>query len=266
MSGKSAHGRSVKVYYYEHSNTIKRISGGSKCYPHRVQAKILEPLVWRELVKVLTEPETAKTLHAKLQGIAKDNSKSSQLSSLKTQLNALKKKQEALTEHLASVPAGLSATPIYQQTTELQNKSDILKEKIHELEASGTGVREQLSYSDYAYLLKRMARHITKEMKPEVKAKVVRALIAKVTIHPDHIVIYFTIDPPLKREAGYFDDADCAKLRRSNQKTNVERVCEETPYAASQLGVTDRASLYCESEHRKVKNPRPKLWPGVRFA
>ena len=66
MSGKSAHGRSRKIPYYEHAWATKHQAALSKkinkCDPHRLQAEKIEPLVWQEVKRFLSVEEMTKQM------------------------------------------------------------------------------------------------------------------------------------------------------------------------------------------------------------
>jgi site-specific DNA recombinase len=66
MCGKSAHGSSCKVAYYEHSWLTKKngclIKKAFDCKPFRIQAKVLEPMVWEKVEEILSKPEIGREL------------------------------------------------------------------------------------------------------------------------------------------------------------------------------------------------------------
>jgi hypothetical protein len=61
LPGKTATGRSTRVFYYEHGWATKRNAALSKkffdCEPRRVLANKIEPLVWQEVTSFLTSPK-----------------------------------------------------------------------------------------------------------------------------------------------------------------------------------------------------------------
>jgi Recombinase zinc beta ribbon domain len=73
MPGKSATGRNGKVGYYEHSWATKRDSTLSKkifrCEPHRIPSRIIEPLVWQEVVKFVTKRDFIEAIHKKVKAL-----------------------------------------------------------------------------------------------------------------------------------------------------------------------------------------------------
>lgn len=64
MCGKSANGNGGKIPYYEHSWATKRQACLNKkimaCQPTRIGARKLEPRVWDEVMKLLTESALAR--------------------------------------------------------------------------------------------------------------------------------------------------------------------------------------------------------------
>jgi hypothetical protein len=71
LPGKSATGRSSRVFYYEHGWPTKRNAGLSKnllaCEPKRILAKKLEPLVWQEVVTFLSSSRMLQEMKSEME-------------------------------------------------------------------------------------------------------------------------------------------------------------------------------------------------------
>jgi site-specific DNA recombinase len=83
MVGKSAHGRSGKVGYYEHGWSRRRqacldVKSLSTCRPYRLQAKKLEPAVWEIVSNYLKSPKAAQELIRAAEAVHRERSKSSE--------------------------------------------------------------------------------------------------------------------------------------------------------------------------------------------
>jgi hypothetical protein len=119
MAGKSAHGKGGKIGYYEHSWSTKAGCVLSKellqCDPHRIQAKLIEPVVWDEVKKFLSGKEMAKTLIEEAQKQIHPNSKPKEIEKIKGKMTGLKFQTEALAERLTQLPKGLNPKAIFDQ-------------------------------------------------------------------------------------------------------------------------------------------------------
>ncbi len=226
LTGKSAHGKTKKIAYYEHSNAMKRASKIKKCEPFRVQAKILEPLVWKKLVKLMTDPEFSKKIFDKYQAKHKESPLKSEIKALKTQLSQHDLKIKALTEHLSHIPAGVGATSFYEQIREIQTAKETSKNRLRESESGVSGLSETLKFNDFKKFLKKLSSLLESEVSPEVKAKIARLLLAKVEIFSDSVLIYFNLDTSL---CETLESSPLTSIKRSPQTTNLQRVEAKNP-------------------------------------
>ncbi len=229
LTGKSAHGKTKKITYYEHGSAIKRASGAEKCSPFRIQAKILEPIVWERLVKLVTDPEFAKDIYSKLQTEKKEDPYKAEIKSLKSQISLLKRKIGTLTDHLSQIPTGVSATPIYQQMKVLGDQKEASELKLQTILDRKNYYGETLSYNDYKNFLSKLSRLFKKELKPEDQAKVARLLLAKVEIFEDHVQIFFNMDSSLAEDFDGVEEKSLTDVKKAHQTTNLDHLNAKNP-------------------------------------
>ena len=108
MAGKSAHGHSGKVAYYEHSWANKASASYSKkvfhCEPHRILAKKIEPVVWESVKEFLTDEKVAGLLIEKAKKSFEDKTQQKDLLKLKNKLSGTKFQIDALAERVSTLP------------------------------------------------------------------------------------------------------------------------------------------------------------------
>ena len=113
MAGKSAHGNGGKFSYYDHGWAIKRQAGLVKrvftCNPQRVNAKLLEPLVWKTVLEILHQSQIQKDLLQEAKQLYVKNLKKPQVERVQRKLDGLETQLEALSERLAQLPKNIPA-------------------------------------------------------------------------------------------------------------------------------------------------------------
>ncbi len=118
MSGKSAHGASTKVPYYQHQKLTKKmaVTGNvlEKCQPFRIQAKIIEPVVW-ERVKQFIKSERFVDQLLK-QAETPINIEIDQKPHYDKQLLKISEQIETLAERIATLPKGVDETVFYPES------------------------------------------------------------------------------------------------------------------------------------------------------
>ena len=158
MCGKSAHGNGGKIPYYEHGWLTRKngslLKKAFDCKPYRVQAKLLEPLVWEKIEELLSTPEVAQELlnDAKLRW--QDSGERHDFDRSKARIADLKQQLEILAERLGSFPKHLSPDPIYTQMAKLQDQLKEENERKQNLESKITHREEPIQLQAYLELLK----------------------------------------------------------------------------------------------------------------
>ena len=197
MSGKSATGKTGKVAYYEHSWATKRDSCLTKktfkCTPHRVQAKIIEPLVWGEFQKLLSSEEFMKGLLSKVKERFQDNEEAKERERLKAKSYGLASQLEALAERIAILPREISPMPLFNQMGKVEEAKKEVDQRLTQLK--NVNLDERLvnlttlkKFIDYSKFLL--------EENPDfnVRRKVLQKFVKRVEIGEDSVKIYWNVD------------------------------------------------------------------------
>lgn len=197
MPGKSATGRSGKVAYYEHSWATKRDSCLTKktfkCNPHRVLAKKVEPLVWNEFTKLLTNELFIKNLLEKVTAIHKQNDEHKERERLKAKQYGLNSQIDALAERIGILPREISPTPLFKQLEKIQSAKKEVDEKLNSLK--DVNIDQRLVPLKTFQKFAEYSKFILNE-NPDfnVRRKILQKFVRRVEIGPDSIKIYWNVD------------------------------------------------------------------------
>lgn len=228
MCGKSAHGSTKKIGYYEHSWSTKKEACLTKktfdCNPTRVPAKKLEPLVLDKVTELITDKDFSKRLLDKVKSIHQENPKASMERSLQSKIYDLNSQLDALAERLSELPKSISAAPIYKQMEVIENRKTEAKEQIKALESEGA-VCEPAGLEGFDVFREKLRQiFLTGDgIKPDAKlqAKVIEKLVHKVEVGPDSVKEhYFVGKNHVEREsANIADSRDFFVCNSSNSLT-----------------------------------------------
>jgi hypothetical protein len=205
MVGKTAHGNSGKVGYYEHSWATKQKSTLIKvafdCNPYRVPAKKLEPAVWEEILKLIHRPEIGVGILAEAEALHARKKKSGERVRIEGKVQGLQSQLEALAERLAQLPKNVPASLIYQQMEKLQALKCSEEEKLGELAALPSRGDLPAELGSYQALLA-YAQTLGKGAdQAEIRSKIIQKLIQKVEVKADGFRLhYFVSQDHIQRE------------------------------------------------------------------
>ena len=150
LAGKSAHGRNGKIAYYDHSYALKQQSNQTGrihiCNSHhRIQAGLIEPLVWKDVKEFLTSGTLAKELLAKAKAAKPMNTEKTWREKLKGSLVKMEVQVEALAERIGALPKGLDPKALYGQLDKLQGNRDRLAAELESANAENETQDEYVS-------------------------------------------------------------------------------------------------------------------------
>ncbi|RYZ77555.1 MAG: hypothetical protein EOP05_01385 [Proteobacteria bacterium] len=197
MSAKSATGNVGKVGYYEHTWKTKQNTGLPKpvvkCEPHRIPAKIIEPLVWDEFTKFVNDPAFVKQIFKRAQAIQKSNPVAHERGRLTSRLESVDSQAEALAERLSELPKGVPATPIYKQMEKLEQLRQELSISLETStqSRSANSVSEWNTFDTFAKVYRKI---VSGRLDPDQKRSVIQKFIRKIEVGTDSVKIHFIVD------------------------------------------------------------------------
>ena len=197
MVGKSAHGSTTKVGYYEHaSNTVPGAHVPAlqrTCNPVRVQAKLLEPALWNEIINLFSEEKFAQELLASARRAHQLNPGSKEAEKYNHVTFNVDRQLEVLAERLSSLPQSISPTPIYKQMEKLEEKKREAQSKLAEMQSSGFVKDEPCELQDFQRFLKAISEILRRDDNLKVRQKVIRYLVHKINVLPDGFEVHFKV-------------------------------------------------------------------------
>ncbi|MCM2351838.1 MAG: recombinase family protein [Bacteriovoracaceae bacterium] len=194
LCGKSAHGKTKKHPYYEHSRRTKIQSGLAEkiynCDPHRIPAEKAEEMVWQDIEQLLSG-NLAQKLISSVMTKRNKNQFSSEIERLKNKTYSINAQTDALTLRLAELPREVSAAPIYKQMEKLGIEKRNLEERILKLkdeELDKEVPTDAITYEKFLDILRDLkASGITTAK----KQKIITSLVERIEIFPDRLEIHY---------------------------------------------------------------------------
>lgn len=241
MCGKSAHGRSGKVGYYEHSWAMRKNSTLSKkeldCgMLKRVPAKKLEPLVDKLVFDLISTNEFAREIIEEAQKIHKENySVKALLLSVKKEISSYNAQTDALAERISKLPLNVPVEPLYRMLTKLQTEKERAETELRELNSkNGIGIDTPAEIDDYLSFTSAFKALWESEdiISSEIKSRIIKKLIAKIEISEKGATIYYYVGKnQIKKESildSFFNDSqttDFIENSKKNSQNSGSRTC-----------------------------------------
>ena len=199
MCGKSAHGRTKKVGYYEHSWSMRKDAAltekSFQCGMHkRVPAKIIEAFVHEKVEEIFLREDVATEL---IQDVHKVHSsihaQDDKERNLKKDLAGYTVQLESLSERLAKLPVNIPADEIYKTMRLIGEKREKVKKVLEEfLTGAKLGNEIPVEFKDYSNFLKAMRLlWFNPQSKAEMKEKLIKKLVARIEIDVDEVFIEY---------------------------------------------------------------------------
>lgn len=201
MCGKSAHGRTKKVGYYEHSWSMRKnaslVEKSFNCGMFkRVPAKILEPFVHKKVEELILNEEVGAELIHEIQKIHKGkNIHHDKEKNLKRDIANCSSQLETLAARLAKMPANVPVEEIYKTMRVLgEKKEKMIKELETHLSSDKLGQEIPVALKDYTEFSKAMRDFwFNPESNADVKEKIIKKFIARIEVDVDKVFIDYWI-------------------------------------------------------------------------
>ncbi|NOT78971.1 MAG: recombinase family protein [Bacteriovoracaceae bacterium] len=207
LCGKSAHGKTKKHPYYEHSRRSKVQSGLIhkiyNCDPHRIPAEMAEEMVWKD-VQALLSGNLAEELLSKVKVLQGNNQQAEDIERLKNKIYSINAQIESLTVRLGKLPKEVSASAIYTQMGKLGISKKEHEEKVLVLRSEELQNQlpiDLLTYENFIEVLNELKKTGLTTSK---KQKIVVSLIERIEVFPDKLEISFAVGrDKIKKELAF---------------------------------------------------------------
>ncbi len=197
MAGKSAHGNSGKVPYYEHGWATKRQAYLNKkifaCSPHRIQAKVFEPVVWDEIMRLLTDPQVSEAIISNAHKTHESQNPTVEMDKIRNKVVGIQDQIEALAEHLTKVPKGMSPAPIFAQMQRLDELKSATQKELSELEQKGFCADKPVALKEYREYLKAVRALANMADSAEDRTKIIKRLVARIEVLPGTFRLHYHV-------------------------------------------------------------------------
>ena len=207
LCGKSAHGASGKVGYYEHGwryrkNYCKTDKMHNCSSPTRFSAERVHELVLEKVTNLIQSEQIAKKLLTQAKGIDKKDPIKVEIRRYQNRKINIDRKLEMLTERLTELPKGISATPLYGKMETLQKQRDELDRNLEEKRRDLKGLMEvPVDTENWKEFLKVFGEIFKRHLTTEQQTKLIKKLIFKIELGAKDLKIhYFVGEDHIKRE------------------------------------------------------------------
>lgn len=196
LAGRSAHGATTKVAYYEHTHNRKLQANLSRrvniCTSHhRIRATLIEPLVWMDVKEFLTSESFAMDLLTKAKVRSPVDTNKERRVKLEATGKKLVAQVEALAERIGVLPRGLDPAALYMQLEKLQASRDRIMEELSK-EVAQEVSDEYVSLESLQEFTKGLRAMLDKgDQNPEIQAAIMRKIVHKIEVLPDGYEIFY---------------------------------------------------------------------------
>jgi DNA invertase Pin-like site-specific DNA recombinase len=198
LPGKTATGRSSRVFYYEHGWATKRNAGLSKelltCEPKRVLANKIEPLVWDEVVKFLTSTKILDDIKREFEKRSSDDEGIKEIERIKAKISGYNSQLEALTERLSMLPNTVSPSSFFNQMEKVELLKRELEERLLKISGKASFSNQRFVTAETFVNFADVWKKYLLTTKDEVKKKIIHKFIKRIEVGRKEVSIEWLVD------------------------------------------------------------------------
>lgn len=198
MPGKTATGKRAKIGYYEHSWGTKKDSTLSKkifkCDPHRVLSKKVEPLVWQELVRFVTDTKFIAEMMENLKLKSQENPQGKERERLKIKVSSYNSQLEAMAERLSQLPKTVSPAPIFKQMEKIEAHKKEAELALEQQSYKESPVQNIVKLETFEKFSEQYRRFLTEKADFATRKQMLQKFIKRVEMGTETIKIYWNLD------------------------------------------------------------------------
>jgi site-specific DNA recombinase len=208
LSGKSAHGNSGKVTYYDHVWTSKiEFAGdkkGARCYPQRFSSDKLEPVVWNAVKDFLLKPEFFTEILLEAKTLSELNTPKKEIERKLNKIYEINMQLDALSERLGLLPKSVNPKHVFDQMEKLSLQKQSLEDEVKKLKTTSSVESSAVPVEDYEVFRVIVKELLASENDPKVKTAIIQKVVEKIIIKNEEIEIYFLVgEQHYKRELEF---------------------------------------------------------------
>lgn len=255
LSGKSAHGRNGKIAYYEHA-WITKSQGqlNKKFYPcehHRILASKVEPVVWQETKKFLTNGKMLTEMISEAREYKARQKKGSEREKLKAKVSTLNSQLEALAERLSLIPKSVSPAPVFKQMEKLEGLKSELESQLATIIENGPD-EMPVNLEVIHQFRETLGALLDRENDPQVKEHIISKTIDRVSITKDGVDVEFIVGKNhYSRElalAGSHRNLGSNQIKQGKRSEPLPRFLKDSGSNTLTFGGPDRDRT-CDLKH-----------------
>ncbi len=216
LNGKSAHGKTKKIHYYDHPRTLRSYENGHvhECEVQRRNAEKTESSVLQSLKRILLEPgQLEKGIASYRKSQNKEAPRLEREIKLTTNdVKAVHQKIKNLVDRIAELPSNVSAAPMYERISEFQKQIEDKEKGILRLEkAKGSFTGGTVSEKALKNVLEKTIARL--EETPKEKQREIF----------ENVVQFAEFYPNDRIRLGVYAESDQFEEKRQKKATRVAR-------------------------------------------
>jgi site-specific DNA recombinase len=197
LIGKSANGNGGKIPYYEHGWSTKRQACLTKkvftCAPARIQSKKIEPWIWENMLKLISDPKVAEDIIVEANLIHQAQAHITEADQYRSKMAGIDEQTEALAEHLSKIPKGISPAPIFAQMQRLQEHKTIVQKELEKIMSSGDVTDFPASLKDYKNFCELIHEALLIQKDQDLRQRVIQMFVHKIEILPESYRLHYYV-------------------------------------------------------------------------
>jgi len=262
MSGKSAHGRAGKVPYYEHSWARAQDAALNRpqvrCQPFRILANKIEPEVWSDVKRFLTQEEFVRELLENAKRATPELESTQELKRLETKHQNIGRQIEVLAERIAKLPEKIDPQALYAQLDLLQrSQTDVEKarDQSRSRQSAPTDLAVNLE-SLQAFTVSFRALLSEADKSPEMRAAIIRKVVHRIEVMKDGYEIFFHLGQAyFERECP--SETQAGKLTETQLTTATSPQKENGGLATARPPTKPLNRFFLDSGSKRLENGGP---------
>ena len=141
------------------------------CEPHRILAKKIDPVVWADVKRLLSDKSYAQLIFEEAGAHAQKFSKRAETEKVQSKIASLQNQIEATAERVSELPKGINASIFFDQILKLQKAKEEYEVKLSAVKAEEVNFDSPLNVDEFSKFTSDLRKLATKTTDPKAWAR-----------------------------------------------------------------------------------------------
>ena len=196
LSGKTAHGRNGKYFYYDHVGTLKKNhlenNPGCTCKLKRIKAKRIENAIAARLKEILLDKAYLNSLLKQAETNTNHSITKKDIHEQKRKIRENSRAQESLTAHLEHLPPNTKAQALYHRLNALEEQKMKFEGYLAELEKKLLSKVDVIAPEEYTAFLNQLVQDL-ETLPYEMTRRIFHNAIHKILVHEKKVEVFLHV-------------------------------------------------------------------------